>query len=192
MKKIYITPDHFFKDSCKLAAQVVESGFRPNYLVALWRGGTPVGICLQEFLLHFEIVTDHIAIRTSHYEGINKRSRTIRIHGLGYLIDRIEHSDSLLIVDDIFDTGSTVDALVKKIKKLARRNTPHDIRIAAVWYKPEMRKVDLVPDYYVNETNQWVVFPHELIGLSSEEIKSKDRELVKLLDRVSQATAVEN
>ncbi len=169
--KIYVTAAALFEDSCKLAASVLESGYRPNYLVALWRGGTPVGITAQELLAYYGIKTDHIAIRTSLYEDIGRHASKIRIHGLGYLIDRITDEDSLLIVDDIFDTGLTVEALIKEIRRKARKNTPKDIRVAATWFKPEKNKTDRIPDYYVNATNQWVVFPHELLGLDFAEIR---------------------
>ena len=64
IEKIYITPSALFKDSCRLAASVLESGFRPNYLLARWRGGTPVGITIQEILAYYGVITDHIAIRS--------------------------------------------------------------------------------------------------------------------------------
>ena len=168
--KIYLTASSLFEDSCKLAASVLESEFRPNYLVALWRGGTPIGIMAQELLAYYGIKTDHIAVRTSLYEGIERRSTNIRIHGLGYLIDRINVDDSLLIVDDIFDTGLSIEALISDIKRRARRNTPKEIRVAAAWYKPTKNLTNRVPDYYVNSTDKWVVFPHELLGLNFEEI----------------------
>jgi hypothetical protein len=40
-----------------------------------------------------------------------------------------------------------------------------------VYYKPARRKVDITPDYYVHETDKWLVFPHELDGLSEQEIR---------------------
>ncbi len=171
IEKIYVTAESLFEDSCKLAAKVLSSGFVPNYLVALWRGGTPVGITIQELLAYYGIVTDHIAIRTSLYKGIEDRVDAIRIHGLGYLIDRINVNDSLLIVDDIFDTGLTVQKLLLEIKKRARRNTPEQIRVAAAWFKPNKNQTDRIPDYYVNATAKWIVFPHELLGLDFDEIK---------------------
>ena len=172
IEKIYVTPSSLFEDSCKLAASVLESGFRPNYLLALWRGGTPIGITVQEFLAYYGIITDHIAIRSSYYEGIEKRAKTIRIHGLGYFIDRVNVEDSLLIVDDIFDTGNTIDTLIRVISERARRNTPHQIRVAATWFKPEKNKTNRIPDYFVNSTSRWVVFPHEIMGLEGDEIRN--------------------
>ena len=56
------------------------------------------------------------------------------------------------------------------IKNLSRRNAPEVIRTATVYYKPSMAKVDFVPDYYIHETDKWLVFPHEIDGLTKEEI----------------------
>ncbi len=184
IEKIYITPSSLFEDSCRLAASVLESDFRPNYLLALWRGGTPVGITMQEILAYYGIVTDHIAIRTSHYKGIEQRANTIRIHGLGYFIDRVNVEDSLLIVDDIFDTGITIETLIQTINKRARRNTPSQIRVAAAWFKPEKNKTDRIPDYYANATSKWVVFPHEIMGLKSDEIQKNKPYVANILSRL--------
>ena len=182
IKKIYVTAESLFEDSCKLAANVLKSGFKPNWLVALWRGGTPVGITTQELLAHYGVETDHIAIRTSLYRGIDERRGNIRIHGIGYLINNVNEQDSLLIVDDIFDTGLTVEALIAEIHKRARRNTPHQIRVAATWFKPKKNRTSRVPDYYVNATDKWIVFPHELLGLSFEEIQDNKPYIAKIMN----------
>jgi len=44
--------------------------------------------------------------------------------------------------------------------------------VATVYYKPGKRKVDLVPDYFIHKTNDWLVFPHELEGLTREEVSA--------------------
>ena len=184
IQKIYLSADSLFVDSCNLAVQVLKSGFKPDYLIALWRGGTPVGICMQEILAYFGVETDHIAIRTSLYTGIDRRAENIRIHGLGYLVDRVNVDDSLLIVDDIYDTGVTVEALLNAIKRRTRRNMPNDIRIAAAWYKPTKRRTDREPDYFANATDKWVVFPHELLGLDQNEIKENKPEIAEIIESV--------
>jgi hypothetical protein len=51
-----------------------------------------------------------------------------------------------------------------------RRNLPEQIRIATAYYKPARNRSALKPDYFVRETNEWLVFPHELKGLTREEI----------------------
>lgn len=155
----------------KLAEKIFDSGFRPDFILALWRGGTPVGIAIQELFEFCGIETDHIAIRTSYYTGLNKTASKVRVHGTEYLIKNINAGDSLLIVDDVFDSGNSIKATLAKIRTEARLNTPHDIRIATPYYKPDKNKTDMVPDYYVHATNDWLVFPHELKGLTTQEIQ---------------------
>jgi hypoxanthine phosphoribosyltransferase len=49
MKKTFIQANQLLEDSFKLAWSVYESGFRPNYIVGVWRGGAPIGIAVQNF-----------------------------------------------------------------------------------------------------------------------------------------------
>ena len=153
-----------------MGAKVIESGFRPDFLVAIWRGGVPIGIAVQECLQYFGIETDHIAIRTASYSDRNERSNTVQIFGLSYMIDNLNRDDSMLIVDDVFDTGMTVNAVVNRLELRSRRNMPHDVRVAVPWYKPLRNKTMRVPDYYLYETDDWLVYPHSLEGLTEEDI----------------------
>lgn len=182
IKKKFISVRELLEDSIRLGIKILRSGFKPQFIVAVWRGGTPVGIAVQELLDYFDIKTDHIAIRTSYYTGINQKGEQIRVHGLGYVIKNANAEDTLLIVDDVYDSGLSVQALIDSLKEKARKNTPSDIRIATIYYKPQNNKTNRIPDYYLYETDAWLVFPHELNGLSVEEInKHKPRvaELIK-------------
>ncbi len=182
MKKTYITAQQLLESSFQLAHQIFEDGFRPNFIVGIWRGGSPIGIAVQEYFEYREVSTDHISVRTSSYTGINQQSREIRVHGLHYLIENANSNDTLLIVDDVFDSGRSVEALIREIKKQSRLNAPADIRVACTWYKPNKRKVEIIPDYYIHESNEWLVFPHELDGLTREEIAEGKKDLERIID----------
>lgn len=184
MKKTFIQADELLKDSFKLAWQVYESGYRPDYIVGVWRGGAPIGIAVQEFLDVLGIDSDHIAIRTSSYSGIAKREKTVQVHGLSYVIKKIESENSLLIVDDVFDTGLSIHQIVEDIKKECKKNTP-EIKIATPYFKPSKNKTERKPDFYIHETDSWLVFPHELHGLTIEEISENKPELSGLIDKIS-------
>ncbi|MDX2441583.1 MAG: phosphoribosyltransferase family protein [Desulfobacterales bacterium] len=181
MQKIYITAQDLLESSFKLAHEIYEDGFRPQFIVGIWRGGTPIGIAVQEYFEYKGVSTDHISVRTSSYYGINQQSKKIRVHGLHYLIENANSGDGLLIVDDVFDSGRSVDALIKEIKKQSRLNTPSDIRVACTWYKPSMGTVDIKPDYYTHKSDEWLVFPHELNGLTKEEIAEGKTDLKNIL-----------
>lgn len=168
--KYHISPDQLLKQSYELGQQVVKSGFRPTFIVGIWRGGAPVGIAVQEFLKFFKIKADHISIRTSSYIAVCHQSSKIRVHGLEYIVEHANVEDSLLLVDDIFDSGRSIDAVMKTLQNKMRMNLPHDIRIATVFYKPENNKTDIIPNYFVESTDRWVVFPHELEDMTIHEI----------------------
>jgi len=170
VEKIYISAENLLNDAYRLAASIMQSGFRPDFIIGVWRGGTPVGVAVQELLDYFGVKTDHIAIRTASYTGIGERTSQVRVFGLKYLTRNINAENSLLIVDDVFDTGKSIAAIIHELKIRCRRNTPHDIRVATPWFKPGNNLTDRKPDYYLHETDNWLVFPHELDGLSREEI----------------------
>ncbi|MDH5356912.1 MAG: hypoxanthine phosphoribosyltransferase, partial [Gammaproteobacteria bacterium] len=85
-------------------------------------------------------------------------------------------------VDDVFDSGRSVDALIKQIKTQSRLNTPSDIRVACPWYKPGKNVVDFEPDYFVHQSEEWLVFPHELAGLEVSEIVEGKSDLKNIQD----------
>jgi hypoxanthine phosphoribosyltransferase len=181
MQKTYITAQELLESSFQLAYDIYNDGFRPQFIVGIWRGGTPIGIAVQEYFEYKGVNTDHISVRTSSYYGINKQAKKIRVHGLHYLIENANSDDALLIVDDVFDSGRSVDALIKQIQKQSRQNTPSDIRVACTWYKPSKCAVDIKPDYFTHESDEWLVFPHELDGLTKEEIAEGKSDLKNIL-----------
>jgi len=188
MKKTFVAANDLLLDSFQLAANIHESGFHPDFLVGLWRGGSAVGIAVQEGLDHFGVKTDHIAIRTSYrgqatYSEMVDSAETIRAHGLRYLHERVCEHHSMLIVDDAYSTGSSVNAVIDQLAKKSRRNLPHDIRIATVWYRPTERTIR-PPDFYVHETSDWLILPYELSGLSIEELRENKTEIRPVIDRL--------
>jgi hypoxanthine phosphoribosyltransferase len=154
----------------ELARMIVRSGSRPTFLVAMWRGGAPIGIAVQEVFEYHGIHCDHIPIRTSSYTGTAAQGTTVRVHATDYLVSRLSFEDELLIVDDVFDSGRSLEAVVGELTRRCRRNLPARISIATVYFKPARNRSALVPDFYVRATDKWLVFPHEIQGLTREEI----------------------
>ena len=182
MDKLFIKSEDLLKDSFQLAWNVYESGFQPNYIVGVWRGGAPIGIAVQEFLSYIGIKSDHVAIRTSYYSGIDKKRDKVQVYGLNYVIRQLESEDRLLIVDDVHDTGHSIQQIINDLKA-ACKNTP-EIRVATPYFKPTKNLTKSKPDYYLYETDKWLVFPHELDGLSIEEIRENKPELNNLIDKI--------
>ena len=182
--KTYITADELVHDSFKLGVQIHNSGFKPDFIVGVWRGGTPVGIAIQEILAYLGNDSDHIAIRTSSYYGFNQQSKEVRVHGIDYLISHMNAEDKLLIVDDVFDSGRSIKAILDTLNEKARKNIPHEIRMAMPWYKPERNIIGMVPDYFIHETDEWLVFPHEMDGLTEEEIFENKKGMKEILSLI--------
>lgn len=180
-EKQYVDAQQLLEDSFRLAANVYASGFRPTFIVAVWRGGTPIGVAVQEFLSFAGVSTNHIAIRTSSYDGIDS-AREVRVYGLSYLVKTLEHDDRLLIVDDVFDTGHTTEAVIRELETKLRRNMPADVRVAVPYYKPTRNKTSMTPDYYLHETGAWLKFPHSLEGLTREEIAAHRPDILGIID----------
>jgi hypoxanthine phosphoribosyltransferase len=170
VEKLFISADSLLRDSMELARMIVRSGSRPTFLVAMWRGGAPIGIVVQEVLEYHGISCDHIPIRTSAYTGIGAQAPTVRVHATDYLVSRLSFEDELLIVDDVFDSGRSLEAVVTELTRRCRRNLPARISIATVYYKPARNRSAIAHNFHVHATDKWLVFPHEIQGLSREEI----------------------
>ncbi|MEM7433172.1 MAG: phosphoribosyltransferase family protein [Pseudomonadota bacterium] len=194
MLKNLVAADDLLKDSFQLAADIHAAGFQPDFLVGLWRGGSAVGIAVQEGLEFLGVKTDHIAIRTSYrgpasYNEMVDKADTIRVHGLQYLLENLSSHHSLLIVDDVYSTGSSVKAVIDQLARKTRRNLPHDIRIATVWYRPTEKTVRQ-PDYFVHRTSDWLVLPYELSGMTIDELRRERSDLDRdVVDRIAKACA---
>jgi hypoxanthine phosphoribosyltransferase len=175
------------EDSFRLGVRIFNSGFRPTFIVGLWRGGSTVGIYVQECLQTLGVITNHISIRTS-YEGlsaynetVNTPDRQVRVHGTQYLLENLNTIDNLLIVDDVFSTGMNVQAVISRLQSRLKRNTPQALKVAALWYKPASRRTERAPDYFQHETDNWLVLPYELTGLSSSELEQHKPSAFELL-----------
>lgn len=176
VEKEFIQANDLVRDSFALARKIYDSGYRPDVLIVLWRGGTPVGIVIHEFLLYKGIETYHTAIKAESYVGIGQHIEPT-VENLDRVLARVKEGSRILLVDDIFDTGRTVE----KVCGLLRAKTC-EIRIATLFYKPDKNCTSLTPDFYMRKTDRWIVFPHELLDLTPEEIAAKDVYLRGLLD----------
>ena len=189
MKKRYIQEQELLEDSYRLAVRVYASGYRPDFIVGIWRGGSTVGIYVQECLQYLGVETDHIAIRTS-YRGMNdylenlETEREIQVHGLQYLFENMNADDALLIVDDVYSTGRNVAAVIDRLQHKTRRNMPEDVRIAVPYYRSQAMQTNRAPDYFLHEYSEWLVLPYELTGLGDNEIAANKPWIKPLLDEL--------
>ena len=176
--KVYISPDKLRLQSYQLASKCVD--WKPDFIIALWRGGAPIGCAVHEFFKWCNLNVDHVAIRTSRYTGIGEASEQVQVHSLSYILDKLEPHHRVLLVDDVWDSGRTIEAVYAKFGNERRKQ----IRTACVYYKPKRNKLNYAPDYFVEETDEWLVFPHELEDMTLEEIETyRGTEVAKLLKK---------
>lgn len=173
--KEYVSANELVRESFMLANEIYESGYRPEVLLVLWRGGTPVGVVVHEFLLYKGIDTYHAAFKATSYTGIGKRIEP-EVEHLASVLDVIRPGQRVLLIDDVFDTGSTIEKVCERLSTKTQ-----NVKIATLYFKPGNNRTNIVPDFYRRETDRWIVFPHELMDLSLHDIRAKDEFVHALL-----------
>jgi len=176
--KLFVGAEQLLLDSFRLAMNVHASGYRPDIIIGIWRGGTPVGIAVHEYFLSKGEQPYHTAVKSQSYLTIEKRGK-IDVSGTEHVMKLLgQQPRMVLLVDDVFDTGRTMEYL-SALFRGARPET--EVRIAVAYWKPAKNETSLRPDYWLHETSEWIVFPHEIEGLTDEELREKDAGLHRLL-----------
>ena len=179
-EKRYLSADDYLRDAWRLAAAVKASGWKPDILIALWRGGAPVGVALHEFFKVAGWQVRHLPLKCASYTGIGENAGSVEFTHGDIVFSMLRKGDRVLVVDDVFDTGKTAAAVKARVEV-----TGAEMKMACVYWKPEKNQTSLRPDYFVRDVGtEWIVFPHEVEGLAPEEIRTKDPVLADLLARV--------
>ena len=92
MEKRFLDEETLIQDAFRLGVQILESGFRPTFIVGLWRGGSSEGIYVQECLQTLGVKTDNISLRPPYkgqpaYQNIVDNPSDIRDPGPQYLVE---------------------------------------------------------------------------------------------------------
>lgn len=174
-RKRYLSGNEVLLDSFRLARQIYDSRWDPDLLVILWRGGAPVGLAIHEFFVYKGMRKDHLPVECSSYAGL-LQAHAPEISLAPHQLERIRPGRRVLIVDDIFDTGLTAGRMREIVTARGA-----EARVATLFWKPSRNRTDTRPDYYLHLTRQWIVFPHELDGLTHDEVRRKDPEIAALL-----------
>lgn len=176
MDKIYLDANDYLDDSFRLARQIFDGGWKPDVLLALWRGGAPVGVSVHEFLGYKGWKLRHCSVKCSSYTGIAAKESAVTFDCADEFFASLRPGEKVLVIDDIFDTGHTAAAVGERLGVLGI-----EFRFAAVYWKPSQNLTSLRPDYYVNAVDRWIVFPHEMDGLTEAELKEKNPLLHRLV-----------
>jgi len=178
-EKLFVDANSLLVDSFSLAKKIYNSGFKPTCFLAIWRGGSPIAIAVHEFLRFKGVHPFHAVIKTESYAGTVQKEFVV-VEGMEKVSEKLSSSDNVLIVDDIFDTGKTAKSIIEELYKKTGTAKP-EVRVATVFFKPAQNQTDIEPDYFIRETDSWVVFPHEIEGLTCAELKKKDHALFNVI-----------
>jgi hypoxanthine phosphoribosyltransferase len=175
--KLFVDARQLREYAQQLGHLVFASGWRPDFLVGVWRGGCPVALYIHEYLKLMGWTTvDHIAVRTSLYEGVDRPGGEVRVHGEQYLVERLRPDSRVLFCDDILESGRSMQAIYATLRrKLGDRAPPlENFRLACVFTKSEKFQAgNPEPHWFIKDVPRdcWVNFPHELEELSEEELR---------------------
>ena len=181
MIKEFLTYDTVRNNALKVALKISQDGFIPDVIYVLLRGGVYLGNVISEY---FKILQRrkrpvyYAAVVARSYTGVRESSE-IKVEGWTYPPDSLRSGDKVLLVDDIFDTGRTINHLTNLI--IEKGIPREDIKIVVHDYKCFRDKPNVLPiqpDYWcrkhdlsVNDEDLWIHYSsHELIGLSAEEL----------------------
>lgn len=199
MKKEFLPYDLVRNNALKLAHRIHEDGFVPDVIYVSLRGGAYLGNVISEY---FKIVRAderpvyYAAVVARSYTDIRKQER-VMVDGWTYAPEHLRTGDKVLLVDDIFDSGKTINRLAEIIleKGIPRK----DLKVAVHDYKYFHDKKDqlpIQPDYWcrkhdlsIHEEDRWIHYmSHELVGLSRAELEEHyykdDPELRTVLDAI--------
>ena len=133
--------------SLRLAQLVKESGYKPDTIVCINRGGMIVSRLLSDFL----DIKDIRTIRVEHYSIVEKQERARIVEPLSNKLN----GEKILLVDDVTDTGESL----KVARDYLLNNGASEVRIATLHYKPWS---SIKPEYFVEQTNKWIIYFWEM------------------------------
>lgn len=196
VRKEFLPYNVIRNNALKMAFRIHQEGFIPDIIYVSLRGGAYIGNVISEY---FKVVRKegrpvfYAAVVARSYEDINQREQ-VRVDGWTYRPEYLRSGDRVLLVDDIYDSGRTINELTEVIleKGLPRR----DVKIAVHDYKVcEYRgePLPIKPDYWCRkhvitrpEDEVWIHYmSHELVGLTEAELRThyypEDPELQEIL-----------
>jgi hypoxanthine phosphoribosyltransferase len=182
MKKEFLPCDTVRNNTLKLACRIYQEGFMPDVIYVSLRGGAYLGNVISEY---FKIIRK--GSRPVYYAAVVARSYTdvlkqdkITVEGWTYDPAHLRIGDRVLLVDDIFDSGRTVNHLAGII--LEKGIPRQDLKVAVHDYKyfyDQGEQLPIQPDYWcrkhelsVKDEDVWIHYmSHELVGLSADELE---------------------
>lgn len=194
MHKEFVPYDMIRNNALKLAYRIYKDGFIPDVIYVSLRGGAYLGNVMSEyfkFIRGEERPVFYAAVVARSYSDVNTRA-AIKIDGWTYNPDFLRTGDKVLLVDDVYDSGRTINYLTQVI--MQRGLSRESIKVAVHDYKVreyQSEQLPVKPDYWCRkieikspEDETWIHYmSHELVGLTKEEAQayyiSQDPELAE-------------
>jgi uncharacterized protein len=182
MHKEFLPYERVRNNALKLAHQIHSEGFVPDVIYVSLRGGAYLGNVISEY---FKIVRRNE--RPVYYAAVVARSYTdvrqnekVMVDGWTYAPEHLRSGDKVLLIDDIFDTGHTINCLAEII--LEKGIPRNDLKIAVHDYKffhDKDPQLPIQPDYWCrrhdlscSDESRWIHYlSHELVGLTEQELE---------------------
>ncbi|MFH1448296.1 MAG: phosphoribosyltransferase [Candidatus Micrarchaeota archaeon] len=138
----------------ELARQVRDSGFKPDVLVGVARGGWIPTRIISDILKVYKVASIGVVFYTSVGKTLEKPKLTQELN-----VDI--RGKRVLLVDDVSDSGESLLLAKQKVEALS----PSELKTATLHYKPRSK---IKPDFFIKETEEWLVYPWERREFDSE------------------------
>jgi hypoxanthine phosphoribosyltransferase len=148
MEYLILTWEDVYNLTLRLSERVVESGFKPDVVVGIARGGWIPARVLSDVLYADSLQN----IRIEYYSDVGKKGREPKIT---QPITGSLEGKSILLVDEVADTGDSLYYAIEHVEALGAG----DVKTAVLHWKPWSR---VKPDFYMVQTERWTVYPWEL------------------------------
>lgn len=152
IKLHHVKWSHVDRMCAELAKKVEASGFKPDVIVGIARGGWVPARLLSDKLHNERVASMRVEFYT--HPGVTRRAPRVTQPPSMSL-----HGKKVLLVDDVADTGHSLAEALNSI------HDAKEVRTATIHHKPHSI---FEPDYYVATTSDWIVYPWEV-----EETKRK-------------------
>jgi hypothetical protein len=133
-----------YDDSYYLYEKIRDSGYSPEIIIGIARGGWIPARLIADFMF----IKSTANIKAETYQLIGETDVEAKIT---QEISENIAGKRVLVVDDVADSGATLDAVLEQLRSLK----PATMRTAMLYYKP---RSTVVPDYFVHKTSAWVLF----------------------------------
>ena len=174
MTKLFVDSNQFYNLSLSLAKTIEEDDLNPDFILGVSRGGCVPSIVIHEYLNYKGIKCDYGIVSVKLYNEDNTRGNNIIIDMSEYIMEKLKVCNNILIIDDVLDTGYTFRGIGNYLYDNGINS--NKFNFACVYYKSIKNETTIIPKYYEQCREEWVVFPHELVGLSDKEVEFKFRE----------------